>query len=66
LQILSQGKVGWYYDKLIFDIHAITELRDQGVLPTDDSPKYNYHAKSENKAAEYGKSVLQLCNISGF
>jgi hypothetical protein len=45
------------------DIHAITELRDQGVPLTDDSPKYNYCAKSEDKNAEYGKYLLQLYNI---
>ncbi|PNF25968.1 Alanine--tRNA ligase, cytoplasmic [Cryptotermes secundus] len=52
-QILSQGRGGWYDDKIILDIHAITELRDQNVPLTDDSPKYNYHAKSEDKDAEY-------------
>jgi hypothetical protein len=42
------------------DIHAITELRDQNVPLTDDSPKYNYRAKSEDKDAEYGKYLLWL------
>jgi hypothetical protein len=46
----------------MFDIHAITELRDQGVPLTDDLPKYSYRARSEDKDAEYGKYLFQLCN----
>jgi alanyl-tRNA synthetase len=60
LQILSQGKGGWYDDKLNLDIHAINELQEQGVPRTDDSLKYNYHAMSEDKDAEYGKYLLEL------
>ncbi|PNF13709.1 hypothetical protein B7P43_G15039 [Cryptotermes secundus] len=57
-QILSQEKGGRYDDKIILDIHAITELHDQNVPLTDDSPKYNYCAKSEDKDSEYGKYLL--------
>ena len=57
---MSQRKGGWYDDddKIILDIHAITELRDQNVPLTDGPPKYNYCAKSEDKDAEYGKYLL--------
>jgi hypothetical protein len=30
---------------------------------TDDSQKYNYHARSEDKDSEYGKYLFQMCNI---
>ncbi|XP_021935281.1 alanine--tRNA ligase, cytoplasmic isoform X2 [Zootermopsis nevadensis] len=58
-QILSQGKGGWYDDKLNLDIHAINELQEQGVPRTNDLAKYNYHATSEDKDAEY---VFEACS----
>jgi alanyl-tRNA synthetase len=63
LQIVSQGRGGWFDDQLNLDIHAITELQEQSVPRTDDLPKYNYHATSEDKDADYGKSLFQLYNI---
>jgi hypothetical protein len=63
LQILSQGSGGWFDDQLNLDIHAITELQEQGVPRTNDLLKYDYHASSEDKDADYGKSELQLYNI---
>lgn len=52
-QILSQGSGGWFDDQLNLDIHAITELQEQGVPRTNDLPKYDYHASSEDKDADY-------------
>jgi alanyl-tRNA synthetase len=63
LQILSQGSGRWFDDQLNLDIHAINELQEQGVPRTNDLPKYDYHASSEDKDADYGKSELQLYSI---
>lgn len=52
-QLLSQGKGAGIEDTINLDIHAITELQNQGVPPTDDSYKYSYKAKSNNIEAEY-------------
>ncbi|XP_067006917.2 alanine--tRNA ligase, cytoplasmic [Anabrus simplex] len=52
-QILSQGKGIGVDNEIALDIHDIAFLQDSGVPPTDDSPKYNYHATSANKDAEY-------------
>lgn len=57
-QIVSQGRGGWFDDQLNLDIHAITELQEQSVPRTDDLPKYNYHATSEDKDADY---VFEAC-----
>lgn len=35
------------------DVHAITELQQRGIGPTDDSPKYNYTVISSAKYKEY-------------
>ncbi|XP_069688012.1 alanine--tRNA ligase, cytoplasmic [Periplaneta americana] len=52
-QILSQAKGDLYDDQINIDIHAIADLQNQGIPRTNDMPKYNYHAKSEDKDAEY-------------
>ncbi|KAK6632101.1 hypothetical protein RUM44_007131 [Polyplax serrata] len=52
-QLMSQGKGGKEEDGIALDIHAITELQDLNVPTTDDSPKYNYRATSDNKITEY-------------
>lgn len=46
-QLLSQGKGSGVDDTIAFDVHAITELQNKGVPPTDDSFKYNYKAVSD-------------------
>ncbi|KAL1490632.1 hypothetical protein ABEB36_013293 [Hypothenemus hampei] len=51
-QITSQGKGVGIADTINLDVHAITELQNLGVPPTDDSPKYNYDAE-ENSDSEY-------------
>lgn len=58
-QLLSQGKGGKMDDGIALDIHAITELQNLKIPPTDDSPKYNYKAKTEGETAEYGEKVTQ-------
>ena len=54
--MLSQGKEGKVDDGISLDVHAITELQNQKIPLTDDSPKYNYKAKSTDKITEYGTS----------
>ncbi|CAH2243143.1 jg14436 [Pararge aegeria aegeria] len=49
----SQGKSVGEEDLLALDIHAISHLQETGVAITDDSPKYDYIASSNNKDAEY-------------
>ncbi|XP_012540755.1 alanine--tRNA ligase, cytoplasmic isoform X2 [Monomorium pharaonis] len=52
-QLISQNKAGGVDDQINLDIHAITELQNQGVEPTDDSPKYNYKVISTKLYYEY-------------
>ncbi|XP_072754968.1 alanine--tRNA ligase, cytoplasmic isoform X2 [Anoplolepis gracilipes] len=52
-QLISQNKAGGVDDQINLDIHAITELQEHGVKPTDDSPKYNYKVISSVKYEEY-------------
>lgn len=59
MQLASQGKAAGVVDTLSLDVHAITELQNKGIPPTDDSFKYRYKPKSQDKDTEYGK-VLSL------
>ncbi|XP_012272687.1 alanine--tRNA ligase, cytoplasmic [Orussus abietinus] len=52
-QIISQGKTGGADDWINLDVHAITELQNKGIKTTDDTPKYGYSVKSEEKYSEY-------------
>lgn len=52
-QLISQNKAGGVDDQINLDVHAITELQERGVKPTDDSPKYNYKVISSVKYEEY-------------
>ncbi|KAL0274298.1 UNVERIFIED_CONTAM: hypothetical protein PYX00_006755 [Menopon gallinae] len=52
-QLLSQNKEGKIEDGISLDIHSITELQNMNVPPTDDSPKYNYKAKSDESETDY-------------
>lgn len=51
--LASQGKIAGQEDLLALDIHAISYLQDSGVPVTDDSPKYNYKATTQDKEAIY-------------
>ncbi|VDI01856.1 alanyl-tRNA synthetase [Mytilus galloprovincialis] len=46
-QILSQGTGSTIDDRIMLDVHAISDLQNRGVPPTDDSPKHNYTADDE-------------------
>ncbi|XP_006002660.1 alanine--tRNA ligase, cytoplasmic [Latimeria chalumnae] len=43
-QLKSQGKGAGDEDHLMLDIYAIDDLHSKEIVPTDDSPKYNYKA----------------------
>ncbi|XP_071440880.1 alanine--tRNA ligase, cytoplasmic [Hetaerina americana] len=47
-QLASQAKGCGVEDVVSLDVHAITELKNQGLPPTDDSMKYSYKAVSGN------------------
>ncbi|CAG9784477.1 unnamed protein product [Diatraea saccharalis] len=51
--LASQGKTAGQDDLLALDIHAISYLQDSGIPVTDDSPKYNYKASTQNKEVVY-------------
>lgn len=53
LQLISQSKAGGVDDQINLDVHAITELQEQNVKPTDDSPKYNYKVRNSVMYKEY-------------
>ncbi|EZA48318.1 Alanyl-tRNA synthetase, cytoplasmic [Ooceraea biroi] len=40
-QLISQNKAGGVDDQINLDVHAITELQELDIKPTDDSPKYD-------------------------
>ncbi|XP_065300214.1 alanine--tRNA ligase, cytoplasmic [Dermacentor albipictus] len=52
-QLASQGGDNRVDVGLKLDVHAISELQEKGVPPTDDLPKYDYSAKSDDKDAAY-------------
>uniref|UniRef100_S4RAB6 Alanine--tRNA ligase n=1 Tax=Petromyzon marinus TaxID=7757 RepID=S4RAB6_PETMA len=41
-QLKSQARGFGDEDLIMLDIHAIDELRERGLLPTNDAPKYNF------------------------
>ncbi|KAF5306638.1 hypothetical protein FQA39_LY08827 [Lamprigera yunnana] len=51
-QITSQGRGAGIEDTINLDVHAITELQNQGIPPTNDSFKYDYAAEG-GLGAEY-------------
>lgn len=59
-QLMSQGKGAGVEDTINLDVHAITDLQNQGVPPTDDSLKYQYKPKSSNVDADY---EFNSCNV---
>jgi len=53
-QLVSQAKVNQLNTTVDLDVHSISELRDKLKVPTtNDLPKYNYDALSENKDSVY-------------
>ncbi|KAJ8930486.1 hypothetical protein NQ314_016713 [Rhamnusium bicolor] len=58
--LASQGKGTGVADTINLDVHAITELQEKSVPPTDDSFKYQYKS-SENIDSEY---IFQPCEAT--
>lgn len=56
--ILSQGKGTNKIDEINLDVHAISELQEKGIPPTNDSFKYHYKA-SDEPLADY---KFESCN----
>lgn len=50
--VFLQGKGAGVADTINLDVHAITELQNKGVPPTDDNSKYDY-ISSEKPDSEY-------------
>lgn len=48
--LASQGKGAGIEDTINLDVHAITELQNKGVPPTNDNLKYQYTAESSREA----------------
>ena len=55
LQEIARGTSGGVDDSIGLDVHAISELKDQGLPPTNDRPKYRYQADDGGK---YGKCLM--------
>ncbi|XP_001357433.2 alanine--tRNA ligase, cytoplasmic [Drosophila pseudoobscura] len=51
--VLSQGKGASKIEEINLDVHAISQLQEQGVPPTNDSFKYKYEAVSEERDSAY-------------
>lgn len=51
--IISQGKTANKAETVNLDVHALSELQEKKVPPTDDSIKYHYKAQSTDPRAEY-------------
>ncbi|CAL1281228.1 unnamed protein product [Larinioides sclopetarius] len=52
-QLMSQAKGEGATDEIKLDVHAISELQEKKVPPTDDLPKYAYRAVSDDKDSKY-------------
>ncbi|XP_012347711.1 alanine--tRNA ligase, cytoplasmic isoform X2 [Apis florea] len=52
-QLISQNKSGEVDDQINLDVHAITELQNKKIKPTNDIPKYNYKVINNKICEEY-------------
>lgn len=57
--VLSQGKGASKIEEINLDVHAISQLQEQGVPPTNDTFKYKYEAVSDERDSAYNYGV---CN----
>ncbi|XP_058062756.1 alanine--tRNA ligase, cytoplasmic [Anopheles bellator] len=56
--LISQGTEKTQTATIDLDVHAISELQDRPLAPTDDGTKYRYRAESTDPLAEY---VFEPC-----
>lgn len=66
VQEQSAAKGSVIDDVVYLDVHAVSELRNQGLSPTNDLPKFSYTA---NNKGEYGECVhsclcTEYCNLN--
>ncbi|OAD58004.1 Alanine--tRNA ligase, cytoplasmic [Eufriesea mexicana] len=52
-QLISQSKSDGVDDQINLDVHAITELQNEGIKPTNDLQKYNYKITNNKIYEEY-------------
>lgn len=57
--IISQGKGSSKTDSINLDVHALSELQEKGILPTNDSFKYNYRPQSNSPSSDYDFDASQ-------
>lgn len=51
--------MGGLLDEITLDVHATNELQVKKIKATDDSPKYNYSVKFDDKP--YAEYVFEPC-----
>lgn len=61
---MSQGTGSTIDDRIMLDVHAISDLQNRGVPPTDDSPKHNYTADDEGNYSKIKLLILTQNLIS--
>ena len=50
---MSQGSGGARNDELNLNVHAISDLQNREIPPTDDQPKYRYSADDDGNYCKY-------------
>lgn len=60
LQEISQAKGDVTSDFSKLDVHSISELQSKNIPPTNDSPKYNYKAASDEGDGNYCKVRISV------
>lgn len=60
--LMSQGSSSTKEDTIGLDVHALNDLQQQNVPPTDDSPKYAY-AADDNGVYSFEQPVAKILKI---
>lgn len=60
LQEIARGEGQGVSDSISLDVHAIAELKEKGVPPTNDMFKYNYVADDRGSYSEFDRVVWCL------
>lgn len=55
---MSQGTGSTIDDRIMLDVHAISDLQNKGVPPTDDSPKHSYTADDDGNYSKIKLLIL--------
>ena len=62
--MIARGEGQGEGDSIILDVHAIAELKEKGVPPTNDAFKYNYVADDRGCYSELERGAVTLCYCS--